>query len=321
MHRDPAPAGAAPREAVGVIGATSFVGARLLSRLSGPGAPAARRVLACSRNGPPPGAAGGPVDWHRLAAGRRAAGGPIPRWVTLCPIWNVAEHLPLLESAEARRLVVVSSTSRFTKMSSPAAADRVLAARLAAAEDAVAEAAAARGIELVILRPTLTYDGLHDHNVAAIARFIRRMGFFPLAGRAVGLRMPVHADDVATACGRAVDADGLRPAYELSGGETLPYREMVRRIFAWLGLPARLVTVPEAMIRVAAPLAAWVPGGGALVGMAARMNEDLVFDHGPAAADLGFTPRSFILSAGVLPSRPPVDHAAGTHCPDSPPQR
>jgi uncharacterized protein YbjT (DUF2867 family) len=319
MHRDPASAAAAPHKAVGVIGATSFVGARLLRRLCDPAAPAARRVLACSRKTAPPTAADCRIEWHRLQAGRRAEGGPIPRWVTLCPVWSVSEHMPLLEAADARRLVVVSSTSRFTKQSSPTAADRALAARLAAAEDAVAEAAEARGIELTILRPTLTYDGVHDQNVAAIARFIRRAGFFPLAGRAAGLRMPVHADDVATACGRAVDADSLRPAYALSGGETLSYREMVRRIFAWLGRPARLVTVPEGIVRAAAPLAARVPGVGAFVGMAARMNEDLVFDHGPATADLGFAPRPFILSDGVLPSRPAVDHAAVTCSPDSPP--
>lgn len=311
MHRDPAPAGAASREAVGVIGATSFVGARLLRRLCGPEASAARRVLACSRHATPSAAAGHEVEWHRLAAGRRADGGPIPRWVTLCPVWNVAEHLPLLEAAGARRLVVVSSTSRFTKATSPVAADRALAARLTAAEETVAGAAEARGIELVILRPTLTYDGVHDQNVAAIARFIRRAGFLPVAGRAAGLRMPVHADDVAAACGRAVDADGLRPSYELSGGETLTYRDMVRRIFAWLGRPARIVTVPEAVIRAAGVLAGRVPRAGALVAMATRMNEDLVFDHGPATADLAFAPRPFILSDGVLPSRPAVDHAAG----------
>jgi len=311
MHPDAAPADTAPREAVGVIGATSFVGARLLQRLCGPAASGSRRVLACSRAAAPPAATVHEVEWHRLAAGRRAEGGPIPRWVTLCPVWNVAEHLPLLEAAGARRLVVMSSTSRFTKAASPAAADRALAARLVAAEEEVAEAAAARGVELVILRPTLTYDGVHDHNVAVIARFIRRAGFLPVAGPAAGLRMPVHAADVAAACDRAIDAAGLRPSYELSGGETLSYREMVRRIFVWLGLPVRIVTVPRAVMRAATAVLAPLPRAGTILAMAARMNEDLVFDHGPATADLAFAPRPFILSDGVLPSRPAVDHAAG----------
>jgi hypothetical protein len=30
--------------------------------------------------------------------------------------------------------------------------------------------------------------------------------------------------------------------------------------------------------------------------MAQRMNQDLVFDHGDAARDLGFAPRAFVLS-------------------------
>jgi nucleoside-diphosphate-sugar epimerase len=317
MHRDRAPAGTAPLEAVGVIGATSFVGTRLLDRLGEPAS--SRRVVACSRDAGPPATADQRVEWHRLAVGRRIGGGPIPRWVTLCPVWSVAEQMPLLAAAGARRLVVVSSTSRFTKVASPAAADRALAGRLASAEETVALAAASHGIELTILRPTMTYDGVHDHNVAAIARFIRRAGFFAVAGPAAGLRMPVHADDVASACRRAVDTDGLRPSYELSGGETLTYREMVRRIFAWLGRPPRILTVPEAVIRATAPLAARVPRAGPLVAMACRMNDDLVFDHGPAAADLAFAPRPFVLSAGVLPSRPAVDHAAGPSSPDPAP--
>ena len=321
MHRDPASAGDGPREAVGVIGATSFVGAKLLRRLCDPLARKSRRVIACSRAAAGPSHAGREVEWHRLGEGRRVAGGPIPRWVTLCPVWHVAEHVPLLEAAGARRLVVVSSTSRFTKVSSPAAADRAIAARLAAAEEALAEATAARGMALTILRPTMTYDCVHDKNVAAIARFIRRTGFFPVAGAASGLRMPVHADDLAAACGQAADADGLRPSYELSGGETLSYREMVRRIFVWLGRPARIVTVPGAVIDTIAPLAAWLPRAGSLVAMAARMNDDLVFDHGPAAADLAFAPRPFILSDRVLPSRPAVDHAAGSSRSAHPPHR
>jgi hypothetical protein len=321
MHRDPALAGEGFRDAVGVIGATSFVGAKLLLRLSDPCGRAVRRVVACSRSASPPTPATRGIEWHQLAAGWPAAAGPIPRWVTLCPIWHVAEHLPLLEAAGARRLVVVSSTSRFSKVSSPAAADRAVATRLAGAEETLAGATATRGIELTILRPTLTYDGVHDRNVAAIARFIRRTGFFPVAGAASGRRMPLHADDLAAACGRAVDADGLRPSYDLSGGETLSYRELVRRIFGWLGRPARIVTVPGVVIDAVGPLAARLPRAGALVAMAARMNEDLVFDHGPAAADLAFTPRPFILSDHVLPSRPTVDHAAGSPPSASSPHR
>ena len=156
-----------------------------------------------------------------------------------------------------------------------------------------------------ILRPTLIYDGIHDGTVARIARFIRRFGFYPVAGAATGLRQPLHADDVAAACLAAIAGDGLLASYEISGGETLPYRDMVRRIFAWLGRPPRLVPIPLSLVQAALPVARLLPGLASLATMAARMNEDLVFDHGAASRDFGFQPRSF-----ALPNGPDSDHAA-----------
>ena len=201
--------------------------------------------------------------------------------------------------------MALSSTSRFTKRDSVAAADRAMAARLAAAEDEVLDWARAHGIAATILRPTLIYDGIHDRNVAAIAGFIRRFGFSPLAGAATGLRQPLHADDVAAACLAAIGCDGLRDAYEISGGETLPYHEMVSRIFDWLGRPPRLARIPLPLVRAALPVANLLPGLASMATMAVRMNEDLVFDHGAAARDFGFQPRSF-----TLPLCHVSDHAA-----------
>jgi nucleoside-diphosphate-sugar epimerase len=212
----------------------------------------------------------------------------------------------MLQAAGARRLVALSSTSRFTKRDSAAASERAIAARLAAAEEEVFDWARTRGIAATILRPTMIYDGIHDQNVARIARFIRRFGCYPVAGAAVGLRQPVHADDVATACQLALQCDGLSEAYELSGGETLTYREMVGRIFAWLERPPRLVTLPMPLVQAAGPLVRLLPGLESLPTMAARMNEDLVFDHGAATRDFGFHPRAF-----SLPFRPASNHAAG----------
>lgn len=93
----------------------------------------------------------------------------------------------------------------------------------------------------VILRPTLIYGRGRDRNITVIARFIRRFGFFPVLGRATGLRQPVHAEDVALACHRALEAPAAtNRAYNISGGETVTYREMVRRVFLALeGGPAR----------------------------------------------------------------------------------
>jgi uncharacterized protein YbjT (DUF2867 family) len=330
MHREPHPArnsGAA--EAAGVLGGTSFIGQSVLARLQASSLQASSRdesdattatsvvapVVAFSRRAAPPPAttAAAGIRWQRLPVSPGVWQASIPHWITVCPLWAVPEHFPLLEAAGARRLVALSSTSRFTKRDSAAASERVIAARLAAAEDQVLDWARTHGIAATILRPTMIYDGIHDQNVARIARFIRRFGCYPVAGAAAGLRQPVHADDVATACQSALQCDGLREAYEISGGETLTYREMVGRIFAWLERPPRLVTLPLPLVRAAGtlvravgPLVRMLPGLESLPTMAARMNEDLVFDHGAATRDFGFHPRAF-----SLPFRPASNHAAG----------
>ena len=301
---------------MGVLGATSFVGRWVLARLHGSRHPdhgsttaasLASPVFAFSRHAAPAAAAGHPpgVQWHQLPVRPDAWQSSIPHWIAVCPLWAVPEHFPLLKASGATRLVTLSSTSRFTKRVSPSAAERTIAARLAAAEDEVLDRARAYGITPTILRPTLTYDGIHDQNVARIAGFIRRFGFYPVAGTAMGLRQPVHADDVAAACQAALACDGLRDAYEISGGETLPYHEMVQRIFAWLGRPARIASIPLPLVRAAMSLASLLPGLASMATMAARMNEDLIFDHGAATRDFGFRPRAF-----ALPLRHDSNHAA-----------
>lgn len=303
---------------LGLLGATSFVGRAILARWLEPNAaPPCPSVVAFTRSptAPPEAARGRGVVWRSLGAAvvdDRATGAPahIPSWISVCPVWAVAEALPRLEAAGARRLIAVSSTSRFTRQDAPAATDRALAARFAAAEEAVLEWAARRGVAATILRPTLIYDGLHDRNVARIAAFIRRLGFFAVAGPAAGLRQPVHVDDVASACITAASpsagSHGLREAYELSGGETLSFREMVLRIFGWLGRRPRIISLPLTLIRTARRLESLVPTLGSMAATAIRMNQDMVFDHTAAAGDLGFSPRPF-----SLPSAGDPDHDAG----------
>jgi hypothetical protein len=169
-------------------------------------------VFAFSRQSAPTAAtiASTGIHWQHLPVSPSAWHASIPHWIAVCPLWAVPEHFALLESAGAKRLVALSSTSRFTKRDSAAAAERAIAARLAAAEEEVLDWAQTRGIAATILRPTLIYDGIHDRNVTAIANFIRRFGFYPVAGAATGLRQPLHADDVAAACQAAIGCDGLR---------------------------------------------------------------------------------------------------------------
>lgn len=288
------------RQCVGVLGAASLVGESLLPVLAGAG----WRVVAYSRRMVDR-AGDGRVLWRRLAGESASpvppAGedGAIPFWICLAPLWVLPDYLPLIEAAGARRIVVLSSTSRFTKVGSGDTAEQANAAQLIADEARVQAWAASRGIEWVILRPTLIYGHGRDKNITEIARLVRRFGFFPLLGKATGLRQPVHADDVANACAAALQsAAASNHAYNLSGGETLPYREMVGRIFAAMNRRPRLVTVPLSVFRLAIACLRWLPRYRQWsAAMAERMNLDMVFDPADAARDLNFSPRRFRLSS------------------------
>lgn len=222
----------------------------------------------------------------------------LPLWICVAPIWVLPEHFALLDAHGARRVVALSSTSRFTKSGSSDSQEQAIARRLAEAEARLQAWAEARGVEWVILRPTLIYGLGRDKNIVEIARCIRRFGFFPVFGRADGLRQPIHAQDVAGACLAALHApDVANKAYNISGGETLPYREMVVRVFAALGRPPRLLPVPLPAFRFAVFLLRSLPRYRHWSSaMAERMNRDLVFDHHDATLDLAFEPRAFVLS-------------------------
>lgn len=195
----------------------------------------------------------------------------------------------------APRVVAFGSTSLETKRESADPSERELVRRLGEGERTVFAKAGERGTAATLLRPTLVYGAGRDASLTRIAALARRSGVFPLPSGACGLRQPVHVDDLADAalaCLQQPVSHGR--AYALPGGETLTYREMVRRVLACLQPPARMVELPAPLFAFALRLAQ-LTGRARGLGDAAvgRMREDLVFDVGPAARDLGYAPRAF----------------------------
>ncbi|MCI0666707.1 MAG: NAD-dependent epimerase/dehydratase family protein [Methylococcaceae bacterium] len=226
------------------------------------------------------------------------AGNAVEQWVCVAPIWVLPEYFDSLVSLGARRIVALSSTSRFTKGDSSDRSEQAAARRLVDGESQLQQWAEANGIEWIILRPTMIYGLGRDQNLAEVARFIRRFGLFPLFGKANGLRQPIHVQDLAKACMAALQTPAIaNRAYNLSGAEILPYRDMISRVFAALGRPPRMLSVPLSVFRMAVAMLRFLPRyRNWTAAMAERMNRDLVFDHSEAARDLAFNPRAFLLS-------------------------
>ena len=193
------------------------------------------------------------------------------------------------------RVVAFGSTSATSKHASDDEHERDVARRLLGAEASVFEASEQRGAGATMLRPTLVYGAGRDATLTRIAGMARRWGRFVLPRRADGLRQPVHVQDLADAALAAnVSPVAQGRSYDLPGGETLAYRDMVRRVLACLDPPLPLLELPMPLFR-AAVAAAQARGVARELTPAAvaRMREDLAFDAAPARRDFGYAPRAF----------------------------
>ena len=190
---------------------------------------------------------------------------------------------------------LTSFHSIFTRQGADDPEDAAYADLVMQAEATLVRWAEMQQVAWMILRPTLVYGYHQDKNVAEIARFIRRFGFFPVFGQASGLRQPVHVDDVVAALGAALVHQGAQGgAINLGGGEVLPYREMVQRIFIAQKKTPRLLTVPLVIFSLVLFVAHLFPRYRKLrASMAARMAQDMVFDNAEAESVLGIRPRPF----------------------------
>lgn len=293
---------------VGVIGATSIVGECLLPMLVKEG----YEVVAFSRQERcvQPSSADSPVIWKHLTksilsnhSNVSPSEKKISLWIHLAPIWVLPEYFPMLSACGARHIVAVSSTSKITKNASADSHERELAEKLAVNEVRFVEWAEKEKINYTLLSSTMIYGLGRDENISVIASFIRRFSFFCVFGTALGLRQPVHARDMAFACGSSLNRRATaNRCYHISGGEILNYREMVCRIFSSLGKKPRFIQIPLwffrcgiFILRVFPPFRHWS------YAMAERMNQDMVFDHTEASRDLDFFPRKFYLDQDDLP--------------------
>jgi nucleoside-diphosphate-sugar epimerase len=206
----------------------------------------------------------------------------------------VSDWLERFRNTGVERVITFSSTSVLTKVDSTDPVDIKMIGEVRKREQVFADSCTRLGMDWTILRPTLIYGGKFGDRT--VARVIRLFGFFPLFGSGAGLRQPVHADDLAKACMQVCDnAMAFNRGYNIGGGEILPYREMVERIFAAMGKSPRFVRIPLSAFELAAKIARLHPRYRHIrSSMAERMEKDMTFSNAEAVADFAYTPRGFV---------------------------
>jgi NADH dehydrogenase len=235
-------------ELVAVTGAFGFTGKYIARRLLESG----RAVLTLTgRRGPDP--FGGRIavaplafDKPRLAAALRGASVlyntywvrfPRGRVTYESAVRNIRILLEACREAGVRRIVHISITN--PSENSPFAYFRGKAA--------VERSIASSGLSYAILRPAVIFgpEGILVNN---IAWFLRRFPLFVIPGDGRYPVQPVFVEDLADLAVRCAEAPE-NVVMDAVGPETFAFEDLVRRIAASIGQPARLVHAP--------PLAAW----------------------------------------------------------------
>jgi nucleoside-diphosphate-sugar epimerase len=279
-----------PQNSILIVGGNSPAGFYLMHRLAAKGLTAS--VISRRPLDVPEGFTKISVDLNREKEWRVPVHSIV---LSLLPLWMLAEFLPHFIGAQS--IIATGSTSRFSKADSDDVQERATAEKLQAAEAALTRWAEAHEIPWTLLRPTLIYDCRNDKNITRMAHFIRRWRFLPVGAPALGLRQPIHTDDVAKAIVKCIgNPDVVNRALNIAGGEVLTYREMAERVFAALGYKPRFILLPVNLLKRLFRFAAYLgvvkeKSFGAAIFQ--RMNEDLIFDVADGLKFIDYKPRGF----------------------------
>jgi nucleoside-diphosphate-sugar epimerase len=215
--------------------------------------------------------------------------------INCAPLPIIERVMDMADRLQAKRIIAFGSTGRFSKSGSSSRIEQDFASQQIQAEQRFETLSRQRGIAGTLFRPTMIYGGGSDLNVAFIGSFIRKFGFFPVPRGANGLRQPVHADDLAGACLAALTCERtFARAYNLGGGERLPYADLAARIFSALKKRPVIVPLPFYACRLLVRLSRKIPGYRFInPDMVDRTRLDLIADNSDAYSDFGYSPRNF----------------------------
>ena len=237
-------------------------------------------------------------DLHQPASPdvlQRLAGANISTVIHCAPLWFLPAHLASFKEIGINRIVAFSSSSLIAKRNSQDSSENHLVKQLSESEADSINFCKENDIALTILRPSMIYGYQLDENITHIAKFIQRYRFIALAGKAQGLRQPVHADDLVNASVAILEnAKTYGNTYNLAGKDAMSYKQMIKAIFDGLGQTPRIIHLPLWLYRLALRVAAMSGRFSYTAEMADRMSQNLNYEYFDAEQDFNFRPQAFL---------------------------
>lgn len=150
-------------------------------------------------------------------------------------------------------------------------------------------------IKITILRPTMIYGDLCDHNMSKFIKMVDKFKVYPNIAYGTCLIQPVHAEDLGKAYYQVMtSAITEGKDYILSGEKPIQLIECLKIIQQELGSHTIFVPIPLSFAVAGAKCLKLITLGKIdIIEKVLRMGEDRSFDHQAATDDFDFKPRSF----------------------------
>ncbi len=210
---------------------------------------------------------------------------------TVFHIYNIHHSKSIIKSAinnKVKRVILVHTTGIYSRYKS-ASVDYI---RI---ESEVIKAARDK-ISLTILRPTMIYGDMCDHNMSKFIKMIDKLRIFPLVNDGKGLIQPVNARDL----GKAYYDVLINPSitankqYDLSGDKPISIKEAFTIISNKLNRNTIFFPVPMKISMFIAYLLKGISIGKLdIIEKVLRMGEDRAYNHELAKKDFNYMPMAF----------------------------
>lgn len=211
---------------------------------------------------------------------------------TIIHIVNIRHTLKIIDAAiknDVRRAICVHTTGIFSKFKNASEEYKEI-------ENNLQKLLVGQKIKVTILRPTMIYGDLCDHNMSKFIKMVDWLRLFPVINHGQSLIQPVNARDLGKAYYNVLmlPEEKTKSEYNLSGEKPITMLEAFKLISKNLGKKTIFISFPLGFGVFLARLSKIASFGKVdYIEKVQRMSEDRCFSHEDARNDFGYNPEPF----------------------------
>lgn len=214
---------------------------------------------------------------------------------TVMHIYNI-HHSPMIVQAaiknNVKRVILVHTTGIYSKFKNASQEYKEIERKIIE----IAKDSTCKTI-ITILRPTMIYGDLCDHNMSKFIKMVDKLPIIPVINKGNSLIQPVNARDLGkvyyTVLISSVKNTVLK-SYDLSGDRPIKMIDILKLIRLELNKKVVFINVPMRLgVFVARLMKALTLGKFDVIEKVQRMGENRSYSHENATNDFGYSPMSF----------------------------